>query len=180
MTDDDTTTAAEGGAPASAGGDAPTAAAGTTRLLDRAPGERYRRPPDLPEAPEPTAGAAGSRMRAIAAAVVTAAAGAAGFAVIGSFDLGLGLLAVSAFIGWAVAIALVWGAAASWPRGRSRAALAAALGGGSIVAGLALLWAWSRVEGGVLGPLDYLDQRFGLLPAADVAIAAASAALRGR
>jgi hypothetical protein len=164
MTDDDATT-------------------GARRRLDRAPGERYRRPPGAPgapDAPEAPTDAQGSRARGLAAALAVAAVGAAGFAVAGSFDLGPGLLAASAFIGWAVAIALVWGAASSWPRGRSRATLAAVLGGGSIVAGLTLLWVWSRAEGGVLGPLDYLDERFGLLPAADVAIAALAAALRGR
>lgn len=157
--------------------DAPT---GAQRRLDRAPGERYRRRPDAPDAPEARTDAPGSRTRGVGAALVVAAVGGAGFALVGSFDLGPGLLAASAFIGWAVAIALVWGAGPSWPRGRSRATLAAVLGGGSIAAGLALLWVWSRAEGGVLGPLDYLDERFGLLPVADVVIAALAAALRGR
>ncbi len=113
------------------------------------------------------------RRRAVAASLVVGALGAVGFALIGSIDLGLGLIAVAAFIGWAVALAIVWGAGGAWRGGGSRAAVAAAIAGGSILAGLALLWAWSRSEGGVLGPLDYLDQRFGLLAAVDVLVAAA-------
>ena len=41
--------------------------------------------------------------------ILVAAAGAALIGVLGSFDIGAGLLAVSAFIGWAVAVAVVWG-----------------------------------------------------------------------
>jgi hypothetical protein len=154
----------------------------TPRRLDRAPGERYRGgavpgPAGEPVEPEP---AHGTRARGIGAALGVAVVGAIGFALLGSIDLGLGLLIASGFLGWLVAIALVWGAGASWPGSGRRAGAAAAIAAGSIVVGLGLLWAWSRWEGGVLAPLDYLDDRFGLLVALDVGLAAVVAAVRAR
>jgi len=164
--------------PAVAAGDAP-------RRLERAPGDRYRggAPAGAPGAsieaegePAPT----GTRARGIAAAVGVAFVGALGFAILGSIDLGLGLLIVSAFLGWLVAVALVWGVGPSWLGSPRRSVTAAAIAAGSIVLGLGLLWAWSRSEGGVLAPLDYLDQRFGFLAAIDVVAAAVVAAVRAR
>ena len=156
----------------------------TRRRLDRAPGERYRGgtiPGPAAESVEPTEEpASGTRVRGIAAAIGVAVVGAVGFALLGSIDLGLGLLIVSAFLGWLVAIALVWGAGPSWPGSGRRAGAAAGIAAGAVVVGLGLLWAWSRWEGGVLPPLDYLDDRFGLLAALDVGLAAAVAAVRAR
>ena len=160
-------------------------APGETRpRLDRAPGDRYRSgavPGAAVEPVEPAeAPATGTRARGIAAAVGVAIVGSIGFAILGSIDLGLGLLIVSAFLCWLVAVALVWGVGPSWLGCPRRAGTAAAIAAGSIVLGLGLLWAWSRSEGGVLAPLDYLDQRFGFLAALDVVVAAAVAAVRAR
>ena len=80
------------------------------KQLDRAPGERYRARPAQGEAPAVQA-AVGESSPAIqgAAPFVVAAVGALLVAVLGSFDIGAGLLAVSGFIGWAVGISIVWG-----------------------------------------------------------------------
>ena len=63
------------------------------------------------------------------------------------------------FIGWAVALALVWNGAPV-PR---RAVVGALLGGGAIVGGLLIAWVWGRMEGGALGPFDYVNERYGPL-----------------
>jgi len=168
----------------------------TRRRLDRAPGERYRGAAGSPASP-PTAGAGsaagagvavgrtppaarGSLARSALAGLAVAAGCGIVLAVVGSFDTGLGLLAVSAFTGWAGALALIWGGGAAWP-GRGRGAAAAALLGiVAVLFGLGLLWAWSRTEGGVLGPVDYLDERFGVLAFAFPVVAAVVGGLRGR
>jgi hypothetical protein len=152
------------------------------RRLARAPGERFR-------PAEADAAAVRSRTLFGAGGVVAlvAAAGTALFAVLGSFDLGPGMLVVAAFVGWVVALAVVWAAPAAGHaargaghRSRSRAAAATMLGAGSVVAGLVVLWLWSRLEGGVLGPIAYADARFGLLAVVQALIAALVAGIRAR
>ncbi len=114
----------------------------------------------------------------VAAGSAVAVAGAAFYALLSQIDIGIGLLAIAAFVGWCVAVAMLWNATpAPFPR---RGAVAAALGAGSIVLGLLLAWAWSRVEGGVLGPLEYVDQRFGPIAWLEAAAAGAIAWLRAR
>ena len=122
---------------------------------------------------------AGSRTRALLAGVGAAAGGAVVYALLGQVDLGLGLVAVAGFVGWVVAIAIVWGAGAVGPIPR-QPLVAALLGAGAIVAGLLLAWAWSRIEGGVLGPLEYTDQRYGPLAYLEIVVAGAIAGLRAR
>jgi len=146
------------------------------RQLDRAPGERFRPPGGS------TQGAMtppGSRSRAVLAGSAAAGGGAVVYALLGQVDLGLGLLAVAAFVGWVVAIAIVWGAGAVRPIPR-QPLVAVLLGAGAIVAGLLLAWAWSRVEGGVLGPLEYTDQRYGPVAYLEILVAGAVAGLRAR
>ena len=92
--------------------------------------------------------------------------------MLGSFDIGAGLLAVSGFIGWAVGVAVVVGR-----RARRRHAPAAGPGGrrasppGRSSLGFVLLWAWSRVEGGVMDPIAYLDERFGPIACLNIVVA---------
>lgn len=174
-----------------------------TRQLDRAPGERYRAPAGgaapgrgpgaaargpaaSSAAGGPAAGtgdgattASGGQTRAILAGAGAAGGGALLYAGLGQIDLGLGLLAVAAFIGWVVAIAIVWGAGEARPIPR-QPIVAALLGAGAIVLGLLLAWAWSRTEGGVLGPLDYTDQRYGPVAYLEILVAGAVAGLRAR
>ncbi len=152
--------------------------------LDRAPGERYRPAEAGDQArTRPRPGA----VRSGVTVLIVAAAGSGVFALGGSFDLGVGMLVVAAFLGWAIGLAVVWVAPAirvpglDGPRrSRRRAALAALAAAGSLIAGLLVLWAWSRLEGGVLGPVAYADARFGLLAAVQVLIAAVVAGIRAR
>jgi hypothetical protein len=149
------------------------------RQLDRAPGERYRggRPPGASRpAPASPADDTKATTVAILAALVVAAVGALLFAVISQVDLGFGLVAIAMFIGWTVALALVWNGAAI-PR---RPVVAAVIGGGAIVGALLLAWAWGRLEGGVLGPLDYVNERFGPVAYLEVAAAGLVAWFRSR
>jgi hypothetical protein len=152
------------------------------RQLDRAPGERYRARPAATAANVDATSAATGRSRPLAVAVpiLVAAAGAALIGVLGSFDIGAGLLAASAFIGWAVAVAVVWGSDPAPERRGRRVRWAVGLAVGSIVVGLAVLWAYSRTEGGVMDPVAYLDERFGPLAVADIVVAGVVAWLRAR
>jgi hypothetical protein len=157
------------------------------RRLERAPGDRFR-PAASGSSPaqDPTAVRAGG-VRSAGTVVLVAVAGAALFAVLGSFDLGAGMVVVAAFVGWAVALAVVWAAPAAGRATRgarrrpwTRAVAAAVLAAGSLIAGLGLLWLWSRIEGGVLGPIAYADARFGLLAAVQVATGVLVAGIRAR
>ena len=154
----------------------------TQKQLDRAPGERYRARPDA-EAAVAAAAVADARPSPVLAALVpilVAIGGAALIALLGSFDIGAGLLAVSAFIGWAVAVAVVWGGDPTPGRRRRRVSLAVALAAGSIVVGFVVLWAYSRTEGGVMDPVAYLDERFGPIALIDILVAGAVAWVRAR
>jgi len=150
------------------------------RRLDRAPGERYAIGASNASRPGQSTTAPGHGAT-VAAITVTIVGGAVLVGVLGSFDLGPGMLVLSAFIGWAVALAVIW-AMPVWRADRRwlRPAIGALLAAGSVVGGLLLLWAWALVEGGVLGPLAYADARFGLLAPVLVLAAAAVAAVRAR
>jgi hypothetical protein len=145
---------------------------GERRRLDRAPGERY-----AGAAPAPPGLA---RRRAIVAAAIVADAGALLFFVLGQLDLGVGFLAVAAFAGWATGIALIWWGRDAVVPARLRLALAAFLGGWAIVLGLVLDWGFGLVQGGALGPVDYVLQRFGPWGPLAIAVSALVAAWRAR
>ena len=163
---------------------------GRQRQLDRAPGERYRgtTPPTGPGAAgsgpaKPATDVtqhrpSGSERRAVLAASSVALVVAIGRAIVGQVDLGLGTLAIAAFAGWLVALALVWGAAGAPIR--HRALVAAVIAGLAIAAGLVLEALIARVGGGVLGPIDYVNERYGLLAYVEIAVAALVAAIRAR
>jgi len=107
-------------------------------------------------------------------------AGALAFFLLGLLDLGTGLLVVAAFIGWVVALALVWTGRDAIPASRSRMGIAAMLGGWSIVVAILVDWVYALIQGGVLGPLDYVLQRYGIVALLSVVVAAGVAALRAR
>jgi hypothetical protein len=154
---------------------------GERRRLDRAPGERYGT-----KASAPGEGSAGGGRRGaggrpgVIRAFLVADAGALAFFLLGLLDLGAGLLAIAAFIGWVVALALVWTDRYAIARARTRMGIAAGLGAWSIVAAILADWVYALVQGGVLGPLDYVMQRYGIVALLCVAAAAGVAALRAR
>ena len=145
--------------------------------LDRAPGERYRggQPPS-PAGATPPGDETPSPTTAILAGVVVAILGALLFALLSQVDLGFGLVAIAMFVGWAVALALVWNGAPI-PR---RAVIGATLGAGAIVVGLLLAWGWGRLEGGALDPLAYVNERFGVFAWLEVLAAGAVGWYRSR
>lgn len=145
--------------------------------LDRAPGERYRGgQPPAPAGATPPADETPSPTMAILAAVIVAILGALLFALLSQVDLGFGLVAVAMFVGWAVALALVWNGAPV----RRRAVVGAILGAGAIVGGLLLAWGWGRLEGGALDPLGYVNERFGVFAYLEVLAAGGVAWYRSR
>jgi hypothetical protein len=124
---------------------------------------------------------AGFSARGVILAVLVAAIGALAFFVLGQLNLGPGLLAVAAFTGWITAVALVdLGDRAVLPPGTRRMVLAAGLASGAILAAILLDWAWAAVQGGVLGPLDYVGARYGPAALLDVGVAGLLAGLHGR
>ena len=120
-------------------------------------------------------------MRSLLVADAVALVGAMAFFALGLVDIGPGLLAASAAIGWVVALGLLWGGeGAGLPPGATRMAVAAGLAAAAIVTGFVLNWAWSRAEGGVLDLFAYVDLRYGAVAWINVPVAAAAGAWRAR
>lgn len=106
-------------------------------LLDRAPGERYATPAD----PDEDARAVDRVTWTAAVMIGTALV----FTILGGvLAVTAGLLVVALFGGW------LMGKLVSPPP------LAAVIGAVAIVAGFLGIWAYGRLEGGVLDPLTYL------------------------
>jgi hypothetical protein len=150
------------------------------RRLDRAPGERYRQPARPPAADGDPPSSSPSAARAVLAAVLVADACALLYLVLAQVDLGIGMLAVAGFAGWATGIALLWWGRDALPVRTTRTGVAAIVAGSAIVLALALDWAWSLVQGGVMGPVEYAGERFGIVAPLSIAVAAGVAALRAR
>jgi hypothetical protein len=95
---------------------------------------------------------------------------------------------VLTFTAGLVVIAAVLGIAAGWlardagrsPDGRQDRILAVVLAIGGVTLGQVLLWFVALLEGGVLGPIDYLAQTFGILVPAQFFLAGAGAWLASR
>jgi hypothetical protein len=146
------------------------------RRLAHPPSDRYR-----VAVPEPTeTEAVGSAARGAALALLSAAIGALAIVVLGGvLAISAGLLVVAAATGWAVGLGLRVGARDTLFSGRrSRVALVLAVG--SIVVGQLGLWLYALTEGGVLGPIDYLGQVFGLLVPLEIVAAAVIAWISAR
>ncbi len=101
--------------------------------------------------------------RGVAFAGVAAVFGAIAIVVLGGIlAISAGLLVAAVAGGWAVGVGVRVGAGATLTADRrSQVALLFALG--SIVLGQVGLWVYARMEGGVLGPIDYLGETFGIL-----------------
>ncbi len=123
--------------------------------------------------PEPAeAAAVGSVARGVALAFLSAALGALAIVVLGGvLAISAGLIVVAAAAGWAVGLGLRVGARDTLSAGR-RSRVALALAAGSIVVGQVGLWLYALTEGGVLGPVDYLGEVFGLLVPLELVVAA--------
>jgi hypothetical protein len=80
----------------------------------------------------------------------------------GVLAVSAGLVVVAGATGWAVAAGLRTGAGQRLAAGR-RVRLALGLVLLSVALGQLGLWLYALTEGGVLGPLDYLAETFGLL-----------------
>ncbi len=135
------------------------------RRLERPPSERYRtaRPAAEPE-PKPA-----RLFQTVALAVALGLAGAAAIIVLGGlFAVDVGLVVVAIAVGRFVGLAI----RPAPLRGAGRVAIAVAIALGAIVLGQAGLWLYARTEGGVLDPIDYLAQVFGLVAPAEAVLAA--------
>jgi hypothetical protein len=157
---------------------APTpSAGGERRRLEHAPGERYATPAATGNGAPATTG----RARWIVAAVVVADLGALAFFIVGQLDLGFGLVAVAAFVGWATAVALVYkGRNAAIRSAQLRMATAAFLGGWAVVAGMLLDWLFGLTQGGVMSFIPYVAERYWLVAPAALVAGAFVAAYRAR
>lgn len=162
----------------------PRADGGDRRRLDRAPAERYRDGSGGGGAARRGAasggGPGGAARRALVAAILVADVGALLFFALGQLDLGIGLLAVAAFTGWATALAVIWWGRDALPATSTRVAVGAILGAWSVAGGILLDWVASLLQHGVLGPLEYVDQRYGPVAWVSILVAAGVAALRAR
>ncbi len=157
---------------------------GGSARLARPPGARYegeRVDDGAARVASPAGGPSRSIVRALVAAGLAGAIGALLIFGLGLLDVGAGLIAVAAGVGWAVTLALLWGGGSSViPTRGTRITTAATLAAASVVAGFLIDWGWARVEGGVLDPIAYFDQRYGPLAIVVIAAAVVAAALRAR
>jgi hypothetical protein len=120
--------------------------------------------------------------RSLAYGAGAAAIGGAGlFALAGPLSVDTGLLVAGVAVGWVVGVAVRTGAARA-PAGASgtRVATAIALGFAACAFAWAGTWAWSHVQGGVLGPAEFLVQVYGPLVPAQLLFATAAAAVGSR
>lgn len=118
----------------------------------------------------------------VALAVLVAAIGGVVVFLVGNLDVGAGLLALSAAVGWTTGLALAEGrrGRGGYPPGRTRMALAAGIAAGAVALAFVALGVAAILEGGVLSPIDYLANRFGPIVLLDVAIAGVVGAARAR
>ncbi len=75
---------------------------------------------------------------------------------------------------------MIWWGRDTVAVGRGRTALAALAGAWAIVVAIALDWGYALLQGGVLGPVDYVAQRYGPWGPLSVVVAALVAAWRTR
>jgi hypothetical protein len=142
------------------------------RRLTRPPSDRY---PTEEQVPIEADDGGGSFGRALAFGGLAAIAIAAGIALFGGVILvTAGLVALAALGGWAIGIAVRVGSGGTVAAER-RAVMAAVLAALAVLGGQLALWLFARYEGGVLGPVDYLAETFGLLIPIELAFAVVAA-----
>jgi hypothetical protein len=127
-------------------------------------------------APDPAASVA----RGLAIAVTVAILGAVAIVLLGGvLTLTAGLVIVAGVTGWGIAAGLRFGAGRQI-RPRRRVVAAVVLAIGAVALGQLGLWQYARIEGGVLPPLEYLAEVFGVLVPGQFAAAAVVAWLAAR
>lgn len=146
------------------------------RRLAHPPSDRYRAAEPVPTSTHRP----GSPVRGAILGAIAVLAGALAITVLGGvLAVSAGLIVAAAATGWAVGLALRWGAGQPPAFGR-RVRLAVGLALLAIVIGQLGLWWYAGTQGGVLDPLDYLAQTFGLLVPFELAVAAVGAWLTAR
>ena len=159
---------------------AETAPSPGERRLAHPPSDRYRVAEARAAAAADTADPAASLARGVAVATVVVILGAVAIVLLGGvLTITTGLLVVAGATGWGIAAALGIGAGEHLSS-RRRVALAVALGVGAVALGQLGLWQYARTEGGVLPPLEYLGEVFGLLVPLEFAAAVVVAWLVAR
>ena len=147
------------------------------RRLVRPPSERYRTGEPAADAVEDGGGSFG---RALAFGLLAAIGVGVAIALAGGVALvTAGLIALAGLGGWVVAIAVRAGGEGAVTRQR-RIAMAVVLAALGVVGGQLGLWLFARYEGGVLGPVDYLAETFGVLVPIELAVAVGAAWLAAR
>jgi len=111
---------------------------------------------------------------AIATAQGIALAGAAAIVGLGNvLDVDVGLVALAALLGWLIAASLAGTRPTLVPRARQ--ALAVLIASEAVLAGQLGLWLLARAQGGVLDPLTYLGEVFGIVVPLQFGVAIAAA-----
>jgi hypothetical protein len=147
--------------PARPAGGEPSPPASARTILDRPPGDRYRKP----EAATDRSGALASAGPPLAVAIV----GVVVFVLLGGvLAVTAGLLVVAGLIGWLIGLLV---------RPPARAAIVAVA---AVLAGLGGIWLFGRWEGGVLDPIEYFAEVQGILVPLELAVAAGLAAAASR
>ena len=182
MTDSDESPGVETAGPPPAPDAAPATSSPGERRLARPPSDRYRETEAAMAAAEAQAAVDpdASVGRGVALAAAVTIAGAAAIVLLGGvLALTEILLVVAGFTGGGVGITLRWGAGEHLA-GRRRVAIALTLALVAVALGQLGLWQYGRIEGGVLGPLDYLGQVYGPLVLLEFAAAGVVAWLAAR
>ena len=182
MTDSDESPGVETAGPPPAPDAAPATSSPGERRLARPPSDRYRETEAAMAAAEAEAAVDpdASVGRGVALAAAVTIAGAAAIVLLGGvLALTEILLVVAGFTGGGVGIALRWGAGEHLA-GRRRVVIALTLALVAVALGQLGLWQYGRIEGGVLGPLDYLGQVYGPLVLLEFAAAGVVAWLAAR
>jgi hypothetical protein len=142
------------------------------RRLAHPPSDRYRAAEARAATDADAGDPAASVARGVAVSLVVAIVGTVAIVILGGvMALTEALLVVAGFTGGSVGVALRWGAADTLTR-RHRVTLGLVVAVAAVAVGQLGLWQYARLEGGVLGPLDYLGQVYGPLVLAEFATAA--------
>jgi hypothetical protein len=135
------------------------------------PSQRYVR---TARATEPPGDEPSEARGFVLAALVAAFCGAILVVLGGAFDFTAGLIVVAFFLGRLTAVAMKTGAGGSISTVRR-------LGSSVLISLIAVLlaqlglWAWAAAEGGVLGPVDFVAQTYGVLVLLELLLAGGAA-----